>query len=201
MAIDNATYIGDMNINSPADIDDVAEGAGQIRAVKAALQRTFPMLGQGEAATTFGRTPLGGIIFYSGSQEALSAYPEWALCNGDNVNSIQTPNLTDKFIMGGGFDDIGKTGGSNERDPSAGLTVDGHALSISEMPSHDHTLPYNAEGSGGGGGGPDRLGGTGAITNKNGGGAAHSHGLTGESVDNRPAYYTLAYIMFVGYPA
>lgn len=60
----------------------------------------------------------------------------WAICNGgvyysENAKkNITTPNLLDKFIVGAGDAyEVGDTGGLN--------TV---TLSISEMPSHDHTL-------------------------------------------------------------
>lgn len=202
MAIDNALFISDMDINSPADVDDVAEGAGQIRAVKAAIKRTFPMLQEGQGANAFARMPLGGIITYSGTQEELDKTPEWALCDGRTVNSRQTPNLVDKFVMGGGIDKIGLNGGSNTRNTASGLSVNGHALSEAEMPSHSHGIKdggnYPITSSGGWSlraVGADE----GIQSSRRGGNQPHSHGLSGSDVDNRPAYYTLAYIMFVGY--
>lgn len=49
------------------------------------------------AVTGPGTIPLGGIIMWSGSTVPTG----WALCNGQIVNSIQTPNLVDKFVIGG----------------------------------------------------------------------------------------------------
>lgn len=48
----------------------------------------------------FGTVPVGAILMWSGSTSVIPA--GWALCNGQNVNGQQTPNLTDRFIVAAG---------------------------------------------------------------------------------------------------
>ena len=103
----------------------------------------------------------------------------FALCNGNNG----TPDLSGKFITGlgtGDYDTIGNTGGEEE-----------HTLTLAEIPSHNHNLLPDSDGSSGDGSTATR----GAATNDAtlgsglaGGGGAH---------ENRPPYYVLAYVMKV----
>lgn len=124
--------------------------------------------------------PIGGIIMWSG---AIGSIPSgWALCNGQTVGSVVTPDLRDRFIVGaGGGYSVGATGGAN----SVTLTTD-------QIPSHSHNYLLYQPASFGNeleqSGGPDgaRLGGVTNTTNATGGGQAH---------ENRPPYYALAYIM------
>lgn len=61
---------------------------------------------------------------WSGASNNIPA--GWALCNGQNG----TPNLVDRFIVGAGSSySVGATGGEAT-----------HALSTSEMPSHNHSF-------------------------------------------------------------
>lgn len=146
-----------------------------------------------------GPVPRGGIIMWSGS---IATIPTgWALCNGANG----TPNLQDKFIVGAGSATypVNATGGEAT-----------HALSIAEMPSHDHlgftgtdgvhTHVYNDQtvnredvnGSNfnnqGINGVPDNARTTAA-------GGSHNHTIplqgSGTAHENRPPYFALAYIM------
>jgi hypothetical protein len=87
--------------------------------------------------------PYGGIIMWSG---AAADIPEsWALCDGDNG----TPDLTDRFVVGagdtyaplqvGGAATLTGTatiaaGGAHDHP----LSVDGHVLTVAEMPAHTH---------------------------------------------------------------
>ena len=124
--------------------------------------------------------PVGMISMWSGSPNAL---PEgWALCDGSNG----TPDLRGRFVVGYSNTDIdynaiGKTGGAKQ----ITLTVD-------QMPAHTHTYnaPLTAGNHPGGSSGYDRpnLSESG-FTGSRGGNQAH---------ENRPPYYTLAYIMFKG---
>lgn len=67
--------------------------------------------------------PIGGIILWSGS---ISNIPSgWALCNGSN----NTPDLTDRFVIGAGDHyDVGDTGGAESV-----------TLTSSQMPYHSHS--------------------------------------------------------------
>lgn len=70
----------------------------------------------------------GMIILWSGSADNI---PDgWVLCDGNN----NTPNLTDRFVLGAGAQyEVGATGGEES-----------HTLTIDEMPSHNHENQYPA---------------------------------------------------------
>jgi microcystin-dependent protein len=77
--------------------------------------------------------PVGTILQFSGSaySRLTSARTEdnkviWTLCNGTAVNGIAVPNLVNKFLRGS---------------LASGATGDGKkTLSVSELPSHNHTM-------------------------------------------------------------
>lgn len=73
---------------------------------------------------TQGAVPTGLIAMWSGASTNIPN--GWALCDGNN----NTPDLRDKFIVGAGNAyQVGNTGGAD--------TV---ALTVNEMPSHNHSL-------------------------------------------------------------
>jgi microcystin-dependent protein len=132
----------------------------------------------------------GMIIMWSGSVDQIPT--GWALCDGKN----NTPDLSGKFIVGYKKDDtsygkIGNAGGAE--------TV---TLTESQIPSHSHsgktdTQQFNLL-LGAGLGGANSL----ARVNREGEvGISHSHSFTtdksggGKAHENRPPYYTLAYII------
>jgi len=181
----------------------------------------------GYAEVSGGATPAGGIIMWSG---ALADIPAgWALCDGTNG----TPDLKDRFVLGAAAgEDPGATGGNHT-----------YALSVNQLPSHNHSFTtYSAgdhsHGAGCSSGGNHRhsIGGGSAYLvtydyddghgDYNGSppwlvyiqpytdyagshahtisiysGGNHNHSGTtnatggNEPVDNRPAYYKLAFIM------
>jgi microcystin-dependent protein len=101
------------------------------------------------------------------------------LCNGNNG----TPNLLDKFIVGGGpgssyGTNTGAMGGSTQ-----------HTITINEMPAHAHNYTKAVWGGGN----------NGARNGDNWGNNANvEKGETvggGSSIDIRPPYYSLFYIM------
>ena len=132
--------------------------------------------------------------------DALSNIPSgWALCDGNNG----TPNLLDRMPKQvSGSESVGDTGGQNNI-----------SLSQSQIPSHDHDGPTDSSGGHShnysseynavvGSSGTD-------FSGTNGGGgsdamdteSAHTHSVSevdtgsGASIDNRPSYYEVAYIM------
>ena len=137
--------------------------------------------------------PTGGIIMWSGSIANIPG--GWTLCNGSNG----APDLRDRFVVGDGSTyDVGNVGGAN--------TV---ALTVGQMPDHDHAVTVTDPGHKHGvagyagignqnrinsgviccGSGPETTSSTTGITvevDNRGGGQAH---------ENRPPYYALAYIM------
>ncbi len=123
--------------------------------------------------------PSGVILMWSG---AVNQVPGgWALCDGGNG----TPNLKDRFIVGAGASyGVGATGGEAL-----------HALTVNEMPSHNHNNgvfnkllksdgQYTMKDWDSTNNEPNLLA-WGDITPA-GGNQAH---------ENRPPYYALAYIM------
>jgi microcystin-dependent protein len=153
--------------------------------------------------------PLGGIIMWSnyGGETVPTGF---ALCNGSNG----TPDLRNRFIVSSGTSyNVGNTGGS-----------DSVSLTIAQLPSHTHTGTTNTDGSHYHSGiywtnGDHELrnddfntsgqsGQTSANRGDGGSGyrtgttnSTHNHAFTtnstgsGQSHENRPSYYALAFIM------
>lgn len=105
--------------------------------------------------------------------------------------------IKDRFLLAAGSSySAGSTGGAATV-TTAG-TVNGHTLTVNEMPSHSHTN-YYAGGSGvswgynyssSGGTISSATAASGGIGNT-GGGQAHSHTFTGSSINNMPPYLTV----------
>jgi predicted double-glycine peptidase len=134
--------------------------------------------------------PSGIIVAWSGA--VVSIPSGWNLCDGSNG----TPNLCDKFILGAGSCFATGTTGGEEK----------HALTIDEMPIHEHTHLQSEFNSGGFDASNDSHGST------SGGGLRISLGdnLSWNGIEkqntlsssgnnaphnNMPPYYALAYIM------
>ena len=125
--------------------------------------------------------PIGTIVSYYGSTGSIPN--NWAICDGTNG----TPNLINRFIVGGGGNyATGTTGGTG----SVSLTVD-------QMPNHSHPINYNNLGTGNmvqydkiGDGLFDNGSAQGGIVNQ-------SIGATGSNapINILPPYYALIYIM------
>ena len=90
--------------------------------------------------------PFGTIVMYSGS----SIPDGWLLCDGHE----NTPNLIDKFILGGNLDDIGGIGGgvlsgdknnksayenSSKETSNISVNVLETVLNIKQIPVHSHS--------------------------------------------------------------
>ena len=133
----------------------------------------MPYFGDGSNLTSVPGVPVGGIIMWSGATNNIPT--GWALCDGQNG----TPNLQDRFIVGAGSSyNVNDTGGA------ADVT-----LTIDQIPSHNHTYnrPNYTTYSFTGGGGSQRSQSSSSVnTGSKGGGQSH---------ENRPPYYALAYIM------
>lgn len=146
-----------------------------------------------------GAMPQGGIIMWSG---LISNIPSnWALCDGTNG----TPNLTDRFIMGAITDaTINKTGGQN----AVTLTVEqmpshGHSGSTASAGSHSHTIDIARSGENGASAISSTRFKVDNVNSATSSAGDHIHNLSientgsGQAHENRPAYYTLAFIMKV----
>ena len=162
-----------------------------------------------------GAVPIGTIVMWSGS----IAPTGWALCNGLTVNGYKTPNLKGRFVVGydNGVADYNNPGnlstkGTSSSDLGGSEDV---TLTNNQMPRHNHggstvsagvhshftMLGVEGDDSGHGSSsseytlGPFKFpvltlpaGAHAHTINPDGGTSAH---------ENRPPYYTLAYIMRV----
>jgi microcystin-dependent protein len=132
---------------------------GPVTATEAQLNST-------EVTVTVAGVPFGLITAWYGSAGAV---PDgWAVCDGSTVaksdgsGNITVPDLRDQVIIGAGalattgnpFGDAtssatSSAGGAHSHATTAGegghihsgVTIAGHALSISEIPAHTHTTP------------------------------------------------------------
>lgn len=141
--------------------------------------------------TASASVPVGAIIMWSGS---IAAIPNgYALCNGQNGS----PDLRNRFVVGSGSD-IGTHTPNGVGGIASGYFAPGdqggeemHQLTITEMPSHNHSilLRFYDDTSHGStmnvNDGYGNLTGQGE-TNYSGGSQAHN---------TMPPYYSLAYIM------
>lgn len=173
----------------------------------------------------FGTVPVGGIIMWSGSVDAVPA--GWALCNGQTSNNKITPDLRGRFIVGAGAGagsgltskPVGEIGGSE--------TV---TISVSQLPAHNHRVRGNTGNNGshthavysapiddrnftgrttqalgvvGDAGSPGSPSTDYSATTSSAGDHNHAFDVTSDStgdgaaVNNMPPYYALAFIMRV----
>lgn len=147
--------------------------------------------------------PKGAIIMWSQNAGAIPS--GYALCNGQTIGGIVTPDLTGKFIRASTVGDTGVTGGNNSVEHTHSGTTGGHALTINEMPEHSHDINTRTYGNYRGAYDDNRVGqgseGTAYVRSlviePNGGGAPHNHtvSLDNASVSTVPEFYNLAYIM------
>ena len=163
----------------------------------------------GDAATLNGFTaaqiiPSGLISLWSGSNANVPS--GWAVCDGANG----TPDLTDRFILGGDGTNNGAGGSSHTATTSTngshahGGNTAYHTLTVNQMPSHTHGLPDLMVPIGALNDINNNLRAsetaTGLETEATGGNQGHRHGISSDgnhnhTVDTRGKYYTLAYIM------
>jgi microcystin-dependent protein len=131
----------------------------------------------------FNLIPRGIIVAWTGTQ----APDGWALCNGESG----TPDLQGRFILG-----VGSGNGLTNRNLNETGGAETHALTIEEMPSHNHS--HNIFRSG-----DDDCGASNVFDCGTGGGLSGVVlGNTGGQADgstrphnNMPPFYVLAYIM------
>ena len=117
--------IDDSNISSTAAIEYTKLAlTGNIK--QADLISTF------NTQAGFGMVPSGGIIMWSGAIASIPA--GWYLCNGSNG----TPDLRNQFIVCADAD----VGGVAESTISGSAAKSGGSttISITQMPSHNHTI-------------------------------------------------------------
>lgn len=144
--------------------------------------------------------PVGCIVMWSGAVDSIPS--GWALCNGSNG----TPDLRNRFIVGAGSTyKVGATGGSN--------TV---TLTAAQMPAHTHSLTGASTSEASisiTGNNSDPFGSRLESFCMNNSAysstvymGSHSHSISasigsagsGSAHENRPPYYALCFIMYIG---
>jgi microcystin-dependent protein len=225
MPVESANTISGLDDSWPLSGDFVSEGDNHLRLIKAVLKSQFggasgeglalPIVAteqelnwltglvdnvqdqldaQSDRIADLENAPpemkTGMIMMWAGSTTTL---PEgWILCDGQNG----APDLRDRFIIGAGQAYTPNATGGNS---SVVGSTQGHALTIAQMPRHNHELSWKtlwASRGGGGGGfdsGPQQTEKTVSIS-ETGSGAAHSHTINIAGA-NLPPYYALAFIM------
>lgn len=201
MSLESATYVNQLVISNPDGADPKGQGDDHLRLIKTTLKNTFPNINGAVTVTPAEINALAGgtalfktsmIVLWAG---AIANIPTgWVLCNG----TAGTPDLRDRFIVGAGSTyAVGSNGGAINH--SHTISVAGTGLTIEQMPAHTHGLPSDASGS------FDIQslvhsnnadeGYAGIQTQSAGSGAPHTHTASSSTVDHRPPYYALAYIM------
>lgn len=155
--------------------------------------------------------PIGSIIMWSQNAGAIPA--GYALCNGQTVGGIVTPNLTGKFIKASTLGNTGVTGGSNDATHNHTGSTQGHQLTESQIPAHQHATSWGQDGGAkyGSTGESGQFGASGSDSNNlefltsivGGDGETlgvsdpHNHimSVDSTSIDNQPEFYSLAFIM------
>lgn len=141
--------------------------------------------------------PTGSIIMWEDSDNIPTG---WALCDGQTVNGVTTPDLRGRFIVGYDHTRSGETHDVDNDYNAVGNNggEKNHKLTVNEMPSHSHSITgqimqkdgsstkkvvaidTNGDSSSG-----NMTYAAGTKIGSTGGGTAH---------ENRPPYYVLCYI-------
>ena len=139
--------------------------------------------------------PKNSIIMWSGNMDDIPK--GWSLCNGEN----NTPDLRNRFIIGASDEYKAQSIGGNKAH-NHNITVQGHQLTIREMPRHSHSpqkwiwchddsYSYKINrGSSGNGISYNK-----ANSEPTGGNQAHSHNATSAMKYHLPPYYAMCFII------
>jgi len=204
---------GGVGINSAPAAGSALTVSGKLKAGSAEFDSMNVANLSATSVSGFGTVPLGGIILWSGAENAVPA--GWALCNGQSLNGRTTPNLRGRFV-------IGASDGRGVGDVGGAESV---TLTVNQIPAHNHNVSgsttTDGEHSHGyddiyfseccpnygwrGSGDSDRDNGPLTTPRNTANAGAHSHtfnvtsGSTGggQAVGIMPPFYALAYIMRV----
>lgn len=232
MGLETAEFIAGLTESWPLGTDLRREGDDHLRLIKRVLKNTFPNMNAQSDVTP---AQLNGLAALTGTIAQIieelklhimkpgyifgwdvvrlgSTLPEGIyLCNGQNVAGYGVvPNMVDKFVVGAGSTYAGgDTGGEASKTSGEGgghtPVIQGHALTTTEIPAHEHgvgTRSSNASTSGGDQDFVDNYpGATGSFdTESVGGGQAHTHGADAvpdhtHDVNVIPPYYAMVWVI------
>ena len=200
MGLESVTYISDLDGSNPPGGDPKSQGDDHIRNIKTGILNSFPNITGAVTATQAQINALssmagGGSVIDAFASGTKLLFPQSSAPTGwtqDNTFNDKVLRLIDNTGTGGA------TGGSWTL---SGVSVDGHALATSEIPSHDHQQQAsNASGSvlpmrfGTAGTGYHQVNATAEVTGgyaidtlTAGGGGSHDHGVTSDAAW-RPSY-------------
>ena len=203
-SIEKTTYLEDLDSDGTGDSKDTYFGRYVEFAAGSknfdALPRINPIVELQKA-----QTPVGAIVMWAG---AVTAIPTgWKLCDG----SDGTPDLRGQFIVGydptdSAYNAVGKQGGAKEVElTEAQMPQHKHTGTTDTSPQHRHKIPdvIPKRRSGEGDNGRYDQMWQGYLTNQYTEYAgSHRHSLDmsnaggGQAHENRPPYFTLAFIQF-----
>lgn len=92
--------------------------------------------------------PQGVIVMWSGYNENIPT--GWALCDGQTINGVKTPDLRGKFIYaaernrGGELGEMTDEGGWHTGEPSTSTYKTSFTMYASDLPQHTHPLTANS---------------------------------------------------------
>lgn len=201
--------INQLNIDQQTEIDNIQTDITDINDSIATINSTINVNSGTTGSTYGGYVPEGGIIMWSGSTVPAG----WILCDGSN----STPNLVDRFIIGGVPSGV-TAGGTGSPSTNTTFTIaspnlpkhthGSGTLSIASSGGHGHTVRTHYQSGIGGGiattsSASDPKDSTDRVS-----GGSHTHASTDFSgntsdggFDNTPVsiapnkYYILAFIM------
>jgi len=203
---------GGVGINSAPAAGAALTVSGRLKAGNGEFDSINVAIVSATSVSGFGTVPVGGIILWSGADNAVPA--GWALCNGQTVNGRTTPNLQGRFVMGSSSGrGVGTIGGAE----SVTLTINqlpahNHVVSGNTSSSGAHTHPFRAfhanfAHKGSATEGSTKNDGDGSFTDdsavQSAGDHTHSINLTsqstggGQAISILPPFYAMAYIMRV----